>query len=323
MGTTDRNLKTSGQRPMTTRSKPQGEMTVGQLLSMKQGEIMTAIGNAAPKHCTPERMFQAAITATKLTPKLNACNAASFVNCLVRLSQYGLRLDGREAHMIPYGKEATLIIDYKGYVKMAYQSGKVRNIECGTVYEGDLFDYASCNHVPWHWLDEALRSRERGKIKGAFCIVELTTGGVHRERLTDIEVNGIRARSKAGSSGPWVTDFDEMAKKTAFRRATKWIPISDELADAMATDDDRFTPLEAMARPVASPQGVSGLESRIQALAAPEPAPLPMSAGPSALEAAAEEAETLAPSEEEQRDLVKAQNEELEDIDRDFHPDES
>jgi len=237
---------------------------------LESDQFRIAIQKAAPKHADAERMIQAAMTATKINPKLLECEVTSFLNCVMQLSQYGLRLDGREAHLIPFKTTCTLIVDYKGYVKMAYQSGMVKNIEAGVVYDGDEFDYSTCHHTPWHWLPERDKTPDRGKIKGAFAIVEMVNGGIHRERLTDIEVNGIRARSKAGRDGPWVTDFDEMAKKSAFRRATKWIPISDELSDVMAKDDDRFETLDAVVRPTPSAKGLTGLESRLTEKAAEE-----------------------------------------------------
>jgi recombination protein RecT len=58
------------------------------------------------------------------------------------------------------------------------------------------------------------------------------------EVMTRDEIDSIRKRSKSGSSGPWVTDFAEMAKKTVFRRASKWIPLSSEIRDAYERDDD-------------------------------------------------------------------------------------
>ena len=70
---------------------------------------------------------------------------------------------------------------------------------------------------------------------------------VKAEVMTTEEVERIRARSKAGKEGPWVTDWNEMAKKTVFRRLSKWLPLSAEYRDAVDKDDDV---LDAVARPV-------------------------------------------------------------------------
>jgi recombination protein RecT len=60
------------------------------------------------------------------------------------------------------------------------------------------------------------------------------------EVMTMDEVLAIKSRSRSGNSGPWQTDFNEMAKKTVFRRVSKWLPLSPELVDAMQKDDDRI-----------------------------------------------------------------------------------
>ena len=38
--------------------------------------------------------------------------------------------------------------------------------------------------------------------------------------------------------GPWKTDWTEMAKKTAFRRVSKWLPLSAEIYQAFAKDGE-------------------------------------------------------------------------------------
>jgi len=74
--------------------------------------------------------------------------------------------------------------------------------------------------------------------------------------MTKDEVTKIRHRSKAANNGPWVTDFDEMGKKTVFRRLSKWLQLSPEYRDALDADMDameehRFDSAKlAIARPI-------------------------------------------------------------------------
>jgi len=52
----------------------------------------------------------------------------------------------------------------------------------------------------------------------------------------------VRQSSRAGGSGPWKDWWSEMAKKTVFRRASKWLKLSAEVADAFDKDDEQFRP---------------------------------------------------------------------------------
>ncbi len=51
------------------------------------------------------------------------------------------------------------------------------------------------------------------------------------------EIEKVRKRSKAASDGPWVTDWDEMAKKTVIKRHAKLAPLSVEFQRAVALED--------------------------------------------------------------------------------------
>jgi recombination protein RecT len=78
-------------------------------------------------------------------------------------------------------------------------------------------------------------------VQAVYAEAKLTSGEVQTAVLTKDEVEGIRKRSRAGASGPWATDWSEMAKKTAIRRLSKLLPLSVEIAEAMDKDDDRLT----------------------------------------------------------------------------------
>lgn len=209
---------------------------------LQSDTVKGEIAKVLPRHMSPERMARVAINALTRTPKLADCTQESFFRCLMDLSQWGLEPNGRDAHLIPYGKECTLILDYKGLVTLAYRSGKVKLIHADVIREGDLFAYdlGELNeHTPWAWRVDGNKPTESGKIIGAYCLVKMSGGVTKCEVMTVDEIEGIRQRSRAGTSGPWVTDFSEMAKKSAFRRVSKWLPLSAELKEAVMGDDDR------------------------------------------------------------------------------------
>jgi len=205
---------------------------------------------ALPKHLSAERFGRIAITALSRTPKLKECTQESVFKCLLDLSAMGLEPDGRHAHLIPYGKECTLIIDYKGLVSLVRRSGDVAKIHAEIVCENDLFEH-SMGEVTKHTYD--LR-KDRGKAYAAYAQVTLKDGSVQASIMSKDEIEAIRKRSRAGTSGPWVSDWNEMAKKTAFRRLTKWLTISPELSDTIAKADEyEFAPIERNVTPPKEP----------------------------------------------------------------------
>jgi len=195
---------------------------------------------ALPKHLSPERFGRIAITALSRTPKLKECTQESLFKCLLDLSAIGLEPDGRHAHLIPYRDnrnnitECTLIIDYKGLVSLIRRSGDVAKIHSDIVCDNDDFEH-SMGEVIRHTYD--LKS-PRGEVYAAYAQVTLKDGSTQAAILTKDEIEAIRKRSRAGSSGPWVTDWNEMAKKTAFRRLTKWLTLSPEISDVIAKADE-------------------------------------------------------------------------------------
>lgn len=195
----------------------------------------SAVSTALPTHMKAERFIRVALTAITRTPELQNCDQGSLFNCLLTLSQYGLEPDGRNAHLIPFGKSCTLILDYKGLVDLVMRSGLVANIHADKVCPEDEFTYDR-GAIQKHVINF---QKDRGEAYAYYVIVRFKDGTEKTEVMTRAEVEKVRARSKAGRSGPWVTDFDEMGKKTVFRRASKWLRITPELAEAFDRDDDK------------------------------------------------------------------------------------
>jgi recombination protein RecT len=209
--------------------------------------FIDAVKKALPRHLTPDRFIRVALTAITKTPKLAQCDQASFFSALLTLSQFGLEPDGRRAHLIPFENrkrgvvECQLIIDWKGLAELAMRSGIVSTLHADVVRAGDTFVYSMGvleNHIPFFLRTDASKPGDAGEIIAAYATAQMKDGGRKTEVLSIGEVNAIRARSRAGQSGPWVTDYAEMAKKTAFRRLSKWLPLSPEFRDAVEVESD-------------------------------------------------------------------------------------
>jgi recombination protein RecT len=218
----------------------------------------TQVALCLPKHLTADRFVRVAITALTRIPKLAECTPESVIKCMMSCSELGIEPDGRRAHLIPYGKECTLILDYKGLVELAKRSGDVSNIHAQIVCEQDFFEYDTGEIT--HKIDFR---KDRGAMYAAYAVITFKDGSKHTEVMNKVEIDAIRKRSRAGGNGPWVTDYNEMAKKTVFRRASKWVTLSPEIQDALDKDADAL----------AAPGGAALVSEAALSLPGEEPAP--------------------------------------------------
>jgi len=182
---------------------------------------------------TPDRFVRVGLTALLKTPKLQECTPESVIQCMLQCSALGLEPDGRRAHLIPYGNTCTLIVDFKGMVELAKRSGDVSNVFSQIVCDRDSFEWE--NGEVKHKIDWR---QPRGEMYAAYAVVSYKDGTRQTDVMTKDEVDAIRRRSKASGSGPWVSDYNEMAKKTVVRRVLKMVTLSPEVADAMDKDAD-------------------------------------------------------------------------------------
>lgn len=239
MATNATNALTTTSQAVTAAQRP-APRTIKELL---QGEeIRRQVGAALPRHLKPERFLRVAINATMRQPELLKCTRESFFRCLLDLSSYGLEPDGRRAHLIPFRNNKTntmevqLIIDYKGLAELVRRSGDVSYIHADTVYEKDEFDFAYGSNA---FLKHRPNLEDRGeRVAAVYSFVKLKDGSEDFIVMSRAEIEKVRKRSRAANAGPWVTDWGEMAKKTAFRRHSKWLPLSPEIRDLVERDDE-------------------------------------------------------------------------------------
>lgn len=233
---------------------------------------------------TPERFARVATTALLRNPALGKCDQTSFAKCLLELAQMGMEPNGRDAHLIPRNKkikgqggkgdqwvtECTFIVDYKGLIGLIRRSGEITSIKAVPVHEEDEFE-ENWNEVIVHRVD---RRKPRGKLFAVYSMVTFKDGSRDFEIMSIDEINAVRARSKSGEDGPWVTDFVEMAKKTVIRRHSKTLPIAFDAIDAIEKmDREEFGDRREVRIP--------GVASTVPAAAPPLPLPAPKHEAPS------------------------------------------
>jgi len=191
---------------------------------------------ALPKHVTVDRLLRIAMTSIQKTPKLLDCSPQSLIAAVMQSAQLGLEPDGvlGQAYLVPYKTTCQLIPGYKGLLKLARQSGELSTIQAHAVRENDHFEFG-------YGLDPFLRHipslDDPGDIMAFYAVARLKDGGYQFEVMSKKDVDGIRARSMAAASGPWVSDYEEMGKKTVIRRLSKMLPASVELARAVVLDE--------------------------------------------------------------------------------------
>lgn len=221
--------------------------TIDRLIERQKAEIARAL----PKHLDPDRLARIALTVFRQTPQLARCDPKSFLGALMTCSQLGLEPGPLgEAYLVPYGQQVTFIPGYRGLIKLAWQSGQLKNIAAHVVHEGDEFDYA-------YGLEPYLRHKPAltgaGRVIAVYASAVLNNGGSAFIVMSTDDVEAIRKRSRSGQNGPWKTDWDAMARKTAVRQLIRWLPLSTELAplataaqydETVRADADLTRPLE-------------------------------------------------------------------------------
>lgn len=220
-----------------------GQVNKKELLVANQKKVVSLLGSmkeqmkmALPAHMTADRMTRIALTQLRKTPKLQECDPMSFVAAVMVCSQLGLEIGTLgEAYLVPYGNECNFILGYKGMISLARRSGEIISIAAHCIYSKDEFSYQyglndDLRHVPYMGSD-------KGEFMGSYAVAKLKGGGYQFEVLGKSEIDAIRKRSKAANSGPWVTDFDEMARKSAIRKLFKYLPASVEMQKAVSFEE--------------------------------------------------------------------------------------
>lgn len=219
----------------------------GYITQMK-GEIEKAL----PSVITPERFTRIVMSALSTNPKLAETTPQSFLGAMMTAAQLGVEPNTPlgQAYLIPYfnGKaramECQFQLGYKGMIDLAYRSGEVSTIQSQVVYQNDDFDYSfglepTLRHVP--------AKSDRGEPTHVYAVWRTKDGtgyGFEVMSMDDVREHA-KKFSKSFGSGPWQTNFEEMAKKTVLKKALKYAPMKSDFVRGMAQDGTVHTTIDS------------------------------------------------------------------------------
>ena len=183
----------------------------------------------------------ASVEYIRKVPKLLETDKTSLLSALMTSAQFRFMPSGvsGEAYIIPYGKEAKFQLGYQGIVTLMWRTGQLKSIKALIVHEGETFEYSegletTLIHEP------AKFGEKKGKPIGVYAVAETTNGGRVFTVMSEDEVMGIKAMSKAKDSkeSPWNSKDPQkwMWKKTALIQLSKLLPKTQEIRSALEKD---------------------------------------------------------------------------------------
>lgn len=207
--------------------------------------VSDIIGTALPSTISRDKFRDTFLTAAKKEPKIFQADAGSVQLALIASANAGLLPDGKMAALVPFKNtksnklEVQFIIMVMGYIHLFKKHGGVHSMAVNVVYENDEFEYIEgdetiLRHRPSAFLDDD----ERGAMIGVYGIFKDAEGRVmHREVMGRKAVMKAKNVSKMKDSGPWQNFEEEMWRKTLVRRASKYLPLTEEAQRILDAED--------------------------------------------------------------------------------------
>lgn len=204
----------------------------------------TRIAEVLPEGMDPKRVVRLARLAVHRNPTLLQCDPVSVIEAILQASQLGLEIASPigGAHLVPFKRKCQMIPDYRALIRLALKAEACIKLVAREVYAVDHFDVLQGStdrlvHIP----EVDSEARDDSDIIAFYAVATILEKGdsivtVH-EWAPRGDVDKIRARSRAGDSGPWVTDYAAMGKKTMVKRVCKWLDLSPELGIAIELDN--------------------------------------------------------------------------------------
>ncbi|ELO76000.1 TPA: recombinase RecT [Salmonella enterica subsp. enterica serovar Enteritidis] len=158
-------------------------------------------------------------------------NPTSAQNAIINVAAIGITLNpaSKLAYLVPRDGMVCLDISYMGLLHLAQSTGSIKWGQCKLVYSNDTYESNGLDTVPTHKYNAF---GDRGDVVGGYCTVKTADGDYLTEEMSLAEIKATEATSKA-KNGPWKNFWEEMARKTIVKRASKYWPRAERLDNAI------------------------------------------------------------------------------------------
>lgn len=158
-------------------------------------------------------------------------NPTSAQNAIINVAAIGITLNpaSKLAYLVPRDGMVCLDISYMGLLHLAQSTGSIKWGQCKLVYSNDTYESNGLDTAPTHKYNAF---GDRGDVVGGYCTVKTADGDYLTEEMSLEEIKATEATSKA-KNGPWKNFWEEMARKTIVKRASKYWPRAERLDNAI------------------------------------------------------------------------------------------
>jgi recombination protein RecT len=244
--------------------------SVRALITRNKNRLMESLA----KTVTYDRMVNAFFLCVNRNPKLLDCTESSIMGALLESGNLGLEPGTLgQSFLVPFKNnkaggrlEVQLIAGYKGLLKLVRNTGALASITAEVVYRQDeLFEYSLgtepfVKHIP---TEGEIPTPLWDQIRAAYAVAKMKDGTIQFQLVLKRDLVKARKRSKASDEGPWVTDPEEMCKKTAIRRLAKLLPASAEAHRLVAYDEQAELGISQDLGSVFSPAASEGVVATV------------------------------------------------------------
>ncbi len=241
--------------------------------TVKFSDLLKKIGPALEKTSMglidPDRLAQVALNATIKQPMLLRCTQVSVASALITAASLGLEPNTPAQHcfLVPRRNkrkgaelsrklekyvevwEAQFTMGAAGLIYLGYNAKVVTSVTAREIYKGEEYEFIGGTpfdqviHKPSRKINHSVEhgTSEKGddfgiNIEAVYCVLHVPNGPSICEWMYSEQIEDIRMRDFIRDTGPWLTDYAMMARKTVIKRGFKYVPMGSKLALAIEVD---------------------------------------------------------------------------------------